>query len=246
MSSHPAKSVMASTAPVIQRRPSLDFSLTGLIFIGLMMFMFLAAVNSQANLLFGVAGGMVGVLLVSTSISRLVIMKLRVVRVMPEHAVVGRRMTVSYEITNQKRYWPSLSVTVAELDGAEAFTRQPLAYMLHAAPGMTAIVPTELIPRKRGLHTFDRYQATTSFPFGFVKRAAHRRQKDTLLVYPAIGQVDPKLLQRFKGAEKSGAMLRPRRGGTGEFYGVEGVWRGWKPRWVFLTENGGDGVLRWT
>src|SRR2546423_9793435 len=111
MPSHPSKP--AAAAATIYRRPSLDFSFTGLIFIGLMMFMFLAAVNSQANLLFGVAGGMVGVLLVSTSISRLVIMKLRVVRVMPEHAVVGRRMTVSYEITNQKRYWPSLSVTVA-------------------------------------------------------------------------------------------------------------------------------------
>jgi uncharacterized protein (DUF58 family) len=172
-----------------------------------------------------------------------VIMRLRVVRVLPDHAVVGRRMTVSYQITNQKRYWPSLSVTVAELDGAEAFTRQPLAYMLHAAPGMTAIVPTELIPRKRGLHTFDRYQATTSFPFGFVKRAAQRRQKDTLLVYPAIGQVDSKLLQRFKGAEKNGAMLRPRRGGTDEFYGVKEYRRGENPRWIYWKRSARTGVL---
>src|SRR5258706_15675682 len=120
MSAHVPKLPTVVTAPLIQRRPSLDFSLTGLIFIALMMFMFLAAVNSQANLLFGVAGGMVGVLLVSTSISRLVIMRLRGVRVLPDHAVVGRRMTGSYEITKQKRYWPSLLGTGAGLEGGEA------------------------------------------------------------------------------------------------------------------------------
>src|SRR5437588_4904383 len=138
------------------RRPSIDFSATGLMFIVLWLFMLLAAVNSQANLLFAVAGLMIGILVVSWSISRLVLLRLRVTRILPDHAVVGRRVTVSYEITNEKRYWPSLSVTVAELDGADAFTRQPLAYMLHAAPGMTAIVPTELIPKRRGVHAFDR------------------------------------------------------------------------------------------
>ena len=31
----------------------------------------------------------------------------------------------------------------SELDGVEAFTTQPQCYLLHAAPGMTASVPTE-------------------------------------------------------------------------------------------------------
>ena len=227
----------------IRRRPSIDFSLNGWAFLGLTGFMLLAAINSQANLLFGVAGLMTGVMLVSISISRLVLMRLRVVRVMPDHAVVGRRVTLQYEITNQKKYWPSLSVTVAELDGAEAFTRQPLAYMLHAAPGTTAVIATELIPKRRGVHTFERYQVGTAFPFGFVKRAMMRQQKDTLLVYPAIGQVDPKLLLRFQAAERSGAMLRPRRGGNDEFYGVKEFRRGENPRWIHWKRSARTGTL---
>ena len=227
----------------IRRRISINFSLHGWSFLGLTLFMLLASTTSQANLLFGVAGLMLGVLLVSISISRLVVMKLRVVRLLPDHAVVGRRMTLSYEITNEKRYWPSLSVTVAELDSAEAFTRQPLAYMLHAAPGTTALVPTELIPKRRGVHTFNGYQVTTSFPFGFIRRAMTRRQKDTLLIYPAIARVDPKLLLRFTAAEKSGAMLRPRRGGTDEFYGVKEYRGGENPRLIHWKRSARTGVL---
>jgi uncharacterized protein (DUF58 family) len=227
----------------IRPRPSYDFSLNGLMFLALTFFMLLAAVNSQANLLFGVAGLMVGVMLVSFSISRLVLMKLRLTRTLPDHAVVGRRMTLSYEILNEKKYWPSLSVTVAELDAADAFTKQPLAYMLHAAPGTTAVVATELIPKRRGLHAFDRFQVATAFPFGFVKRALMRQSRDALLVYPAIGQVDPKLLLRFQAAERSGAMLRPRRGGQDEFYGVKEYRAGENPRWIHWKRSARTGVL---
>ena len=239
----PKDKTITTSDPPVRLRRSLDVSLQGFFFFALTLFMAAAAINSQANLLFGVFGLMIGVMLVSLSISRLVLMKLLVVRGLPDHAVVGRRMTLTYEITNQKRFWPSLSVTVTELNETDAFTRQPVAYMLHVAPGTTAVVPTDLIPQRRGLHVFERCQISTSFPFGFVKRSALRIQKDTLLVYPSIGQVDPKLLLRFTAAEKSGAMLRPRRGGTDEFYGVKEYRSGENPRLIHWKRSARTGVL---
>src|SRR3954462_12929791 len=124
-----------------KRKPSLDFSVTGLIYTSMMLFMGLAAINSQANLLFGVFGLMIGILLISGVVSRKVLRRLKVRRLLPDHAVAGRPAVLVYQIANHKRFWPSLSVTVAELDGTTAFTRQPQAYMLHAAPGMTASCP---------------------------------------------------------------------------------------------------------
>jgi len=50
-------------ATAIRRKPSFDFSVTGLVYCSMMMFMGLAAINSQANLLFGVFGLMIGILL---------------------------------------------------------------------------------------------------------------------------------------------------------------------------------------
>src|SRR3954464_5570370 len=106
------KSIPDPGTTLVRRRPSLDFSLTGLVYSAMMLFMGLAAVNSQANLLFGVFGLMVGILLVSGVISRLVRKRLVIKRVIPAHGVVGRSMGVTYEFTNRKRYWPSLSIAL--------------------------------------------------------------------------------------------------------------------------------------
>ena len=67
---HPQSATIRNDA-VVRRKPALDFSLTGLVYCAMMMFMGLAAINSQANLLFGVFGLMIGILLVSGVISRI-------------------------------------------------------------------------------------------------------------------------------------------------------------------------------
>src|SRR4051794_32553914 len=155
----------APTGAPVKRRPSLDFSLTGLVYCSMMMFMGLAAINSQVNLLFGVFGLMIGILLVSGVVSRKVLRRLHVRRQVPDHAMVGVPATIIYQFSNKKWFWPSLSVTFAELDAVEGFTRQPHSYMLHAAPGTTASVPTEVLPKRRGLLELNRFQISTSFPF---------------------------------------------------------------------------------
>jgi uncharacterized protein (DUF58 family) len=228
---------------LVRRKPSLDFSVTGLVYCAMMLFMGLAAVNTQANLLFGVFGLMVGILLVSGVISRLVIRRLRVRRVLPDHGVVGRPMTVTYEFRNEKKFWPSLSVCIAELDGVEGFTKQPQCYLLHAAAGATATVPAELMPKRRGLHELDRYQLSTSFPFGFVKRALSRRDKDAVLILPALAEVNRRLLAQARSAENTGASMRPKPGGVDEFYGVKEHRPGDNPRLIYWKRSARTGVL---
>ena len=227
----------------VRKKPALDFSMTGLVYCAMMLFMGLAAVNTQANLLFGVFGLMVGILLVSGVISRLVLRKLRVRRVLPDHGVVGRMMPVTYEFRNDKKYWPSLSVGLAEIDGADGFATQPQCYLLHAAASTTASVPAELFPRRRGLHELERYQVSTSFPFGFIKRATNRRDKDTVLVLPPIGEVSPRLLAMCRSAENTGASMRPRPGGADEFYGVREFRSGENPRLIYWKRSARTGVL---
>lgn len=227
----------------VREKPSLDFSMTGLVYCAMMLFMGLAAVNTQANLLFGVFGLMVGILLVSGVISRTVLRKLRVRRVLPDHGVVGRMMPVTYEFRNENKYWPSLSVAVAEIDGAEGFAVQPQAYLLHAAASTTASVPAELFPGRRGLHQLNRYQVSTSFPFGFIKRASSRADKDNVLVLPPIGEVSPRLLAMCRSAEKTGASMRPRPGGADEFYGVREFRSGENPRLIYWKRSARTGVL---
>jgi uncharacterized protein (DUF58 family) len=221
----------------VRRKPSFDFSLTGLIYCSMMMFMGLAAINQQANLLFGVFGLMIGVLLISGVICRLVLSRLRVRRTLPEYCIIGQSTTLYYHFKNHKIFWPSLSVTMAELEGNEAFEAQPAAYMLHAAAGMEATVPVEVTPKRRGQHRLGIYQIGTSFPFGFIKRAVERKEPDTLLVCPALGKVSPALLSLCRSAEKMGAAVKPRRGGEDEFYGVKEYRAGDNPKRIYWRRS---------
>ena len=232
-----------ATPTVVRRRPSLDFSVTGVVYVAMMLFMGLAAINSQANLLFGMFGLMIGILLVSGLISRLVLRRLAITRSLPESGCVGHPLTLIYLITNGKRYWPSLSVTVAELDGVEAFTTQPQGYMLHAAPHTTASVPALVIPKRRGLHELNAYQVATSFPFGFVKRAITARHKDVILVYPPAARVDPVVLATCQSVDVSGETMRPRPGGSDEFYGVKEFRQGDNPRLIYWRRSARSGTL---
>jgi uncharacterized protein (DUF58 family) len=238
-----ALSYRRSSSAEIRRKPSLDFSITGLIYTSMMLFMGLAAINSQANLLFGVFGLMIGVLLVAGWISRTVLRKLEIRRVFPEYMVVGQTAGVQYEFHNQKRFWPSLSVTVGEVSAPEAFSKQVQAYLLHAAAGTKGLIPTQVIPKTRGLHQLDKFQLSTSFPFGFIKRAVNRRQTDNIIVYPPLAQVDPKLLTRCMSAEQTGARMKPRQGGADEFYGVKEYREGESPRFIYWRRSARTGTL---
>ncbi len=236
------KLLTGSTTP-LRIRPRIDISLTGGIYSAMLIFMALAAATTEANLLYGVGGLMVGVLFVSYLICRMVTSHLRITRELPDHAIVGHTTTFIYHFHNEKKFWPSLSVSLAELDGVEGFTRQPQSYLLHAAARASASVPVEVIPKRRGLHTLDQHQFCTSFPFGFIKLAVMRRQHDTVLVIPAIGTVDPRLLAQCLPAEKTGPTMRPRRGGVDEFYGLKEHRRGENPRWIYWRRSARTGVL---
>jgi len=228
---------------LVRQRPGVDISLTGFIYFGIMLFMGVAATQNRANLLFGIFGLMIGTLVVSGVISRLVVRGLNVRRILPEHGVVGATLHATYQITNCKRYWPSLSVTLAELDGVEGFATQPQCYLLHAAAGMTASVPADFHPKRRGLHELNRYQFGTGFPFGFVKRAIIRGHPDRILIYPALGAVDERLLAMCRAAELTGSTVRPQAGGSDEFYGVKEFRSGENPRLIYWRRSARTGTL---
>jgi uncharacterized protein (DUF58 family) len=101
----------------------------------------------------------------------------------------------------------------------------------------------QVIPKRRGLHHFDRYQLSTSFPFGFIKRAVTQQRSDTVLIHPPLADVDPKLLSMAISAEIAGARMRPRRGGTDEFYGVKEYRQGENPRWIHWRRSARTGTL---
>src|SRR5689334_21095497 len=106
------------------RQAALQISLNGLIYACITLFMGLAALQSQQNLLYGVFGLMIGVLLVSGTLSRRILQKLHVQRQLPDHGTVGKPLVITYQFENRKHFTPTLSVNASELDGAIGFSRR--------------------------------------------------------------------------------------------------------------------------
>jgi uncharacterized protein (DUF58 family) len=209
----------------------------------MILFMGLAAINTQANLLFGVFGLMIGIMLVSWIVSRVVVRQLEVRRAMPPHLVVGVPTILNYEFTNNKRYWASLSITLTELDGTGGFERPPQAYLLHATPGATVSVPCELSPKRRGVYEFNRLQLSSSFPFGFIKRSLMKSHREAMVIFPPMGEVERRLLSLCRSADEMGQSNRPRPGGTDEFYGVRQYRSGDNPRLIHWRRSARTGIL---
>jgi uncharacterized protein (DUF58 family) len=220
---------------VARVRPGLDFSVTGLVYCTMMMFLGLAAINSQAPLLFGVFGLMVGVLLASGVISRWVLRGVLIERKPPGSSQAGQVTQIRYRVDNRKTFWPTFSLTVAELDvggRGGAFDRQPHAYLLHVASGMTAEIAADVVPLRRGWVQLERFQLSTSFPFGFIKRAVVRTREDRLLVGPPRAALDTASLDRFLSADSTGLNQQPRAGGNDELFGIREYRQGDSPRTI--------------
>src|SRR4051812_33421098 len=90
----PRRPTSSTAATPVRRRPYYSVSYTGWVYLFMTVFMGLAAMNLQANLLFGVFGLMLGVYVVAGVISRSVLRRLLVKRILPEHATVGAPVTL--------------------------------------------------------------------------------------------------------------------------------------------------------
>lgn len=224
--------------------PRLEVTRVGWVFCLLAVFLLLASWNSQANLLFAMFGMMVGVLLVTPLIGRTVLRKLEVRRRLPESVAVGQTLAGAYELVNRKRFWPSFSVGIRELDAIPAFRTGLQAYMLHAAPKTAAVVPADALAARRGVYSLERCQVSTAFPFGLICRTAVLRDPAPLVIFPAVGKVAPQVLALCRSATQDvGRDVRPRQGGVDEFYGLKEYRPGESPRWIYWRKSARTGRL---
>jgi uncharacterized protein (DUF58 family) len=243
MSVIPIPTSPARIARPTRRYSGIEVSFSGVFYLLVTLFMGMAAINVQANLLFWVFGMMVGSLGISWVICWLVLKKLTVKRNLPEALMAGQPTFIQYQFHNGKRFWPSLSVSLTDDDGAEAFYREPHAYMLHTGPRMSATISVQILPKRRGLYSLSTLSLFTSFPFGFIRWSAVRKQEDKILIYPAIGEVSPRLLMMCQSRERSGDQVRPRRGGQDEFFGVKPYRVGENPRLIHWKRSASTGEL---
>jgi uncharacterized protein (DUF58 family) len=188
--------VGVTIVPGLARRSSLrwiayqvDYRLTrdGIIYLGAVFILILAAVNTGNNLLFMILGCCLAGILISGVLSRAVLTKVELKFDLPERIFAEQPVLAEIELRNEKQLWPSFSLRVvgeSKKGRAEILTR-PVFFPY--IPRMTGVrQKVELRFPRRGAYHQDAFGIRTRFPFGFFEKTRQVESQVDIVVYPRV------------------------------------------------------------
>ena len=198
------------------------FSLTrvGCTYMVLVLLVSLVAVRAGSNAMYALLAVTLSAIVVSGMISRNTLKQLSLTLQTPDRIFAGKIVTTRVSLTNTKRLFPSLAISVEEMnpdfseDSTAPEKRRRAAFFPVLRAGETRSERLEQSFPRRGRRR-QTLQVATRFPFGFFQRRDPLPSQE-LLVYPAIGKI-PEFLQTdiLTGRRES------RRRGSGEnFYSI--------------------------
>jgi uncharacterized protein (DUF58 family) len=197
--------VALTIVPVLARRSPLrwltyqiDYKLTreGIVYIGGIFVVALAALNTGNNLLFMVLACLLAGVLISGILSRLVLSGVDVRLDIPEHIFAERSVLAIAELYNSKQMMPSFSVSLVtdvkpkprkkgSPNPPPPILQKPI-YFPHIPHQQTVRQNVELTFPRRGVYRQDAFGVRTRFPFGFLQKTRRIDSEAEAVVYPAV------------------------------------------------------------
>ncbi len=171
----------------------------------------LAAMNTGNNLLYLLMGAMVGFICVSSWLSEQTIRDVNVARAAFHSVSVGQDLRLTYQVTNQKRFLPSLAIELLEtgLPNRAFFAHLP------ARKSATARSVNSFV--RRGIYPLRTVTLSTSFPFGLFRKERDVEISGEIVVYP---RTDRRIRRPASGAgreARSGNAALRALGARGEY-----------------------------
>ena len=190
--------VAVTLVPVLAKRTPLrwigykmEYRLTrqGWVFIGGIILVALAALNTGNNLLFLILSTLVASILMSGILSSITLSGVEMSLELPEHIFAQQTVRSVIELRNEKLTLPSFSMRVeaAVKKGAPppAMLGTPIYFpYLPKRESVRQTVPMTF-PR-RGLYRQEAFRIVTRFPFGFLQKARRVDLKTEALVFPSV------------------------------------------------------------
>ena len=194
--------VMFTLVPALARRTPLrwlayriDYRVTreGLVYLGGVFVVALAALNTGNNLLFMVLSCLLAGILISGITSQLVLSGIELRMVLPEHIFAGRPVLALVEFINHKQRLPSFSLLLVGVVGKSREGSKPGNEIL-TTPVYFPYVPRQQTVQQnvdlrfptRGIYRQELLGVRTRFPFGFLEKTRRVPSGIEAVVYPAI------------------------------------------------------------
>jgi hypothetical protein len=188
--------VAVAIVPALARRTSLrwiayqiDYKLTrdGVIYLGAVFILILAAVNTGNNLLFLILACLLAGILISGVLSRVVLTGVEMKFDLPEHIFAEQPVLAEVELRNEKQMWPSFSLRV--IGGKKKAAAEILArpvYFPYIPRQSATRQKVELRFPRRGVYRQDSFGIRTRFPFGFFEKTREVPSNLEIAVYPRV------------------------------------------------------------
>ncbi|OGQ56044.1 MAG: hypothetical protein A3J24_05970, partial [Deltaproteobacteria bacterium RIFCSPLOWO2_02_FULL_53_8] len=199
-------------------RPPRSLSVTreGKWYIGILILIGIAAINTGNNLLYLVVAMLLSLIVISGIISEHTLRKLSFTRTWPNHIFKGEPTLARLSITSNKRRFSTFSIFFKEMpvEGCEAAD----TFILKLNPGQTNTRNMTYAFKRRGIYKLNGIKVSTRFPFGLFLKGREDRCADEVMVYP---EIDPDMRLRIDESGKAQNGMRPVGKGDGaELYGL--------------------------
>jgi uncharacterized protein (DUF58 family) len=209
--------VAVTLVPVLAKRTPLRWigykmeyrvSRAGWIYMGGILLVALAAMNTGNNLLFLVLACLIAIILMSGILSSVTLSGVEMRLELPEHIFAGQPVRALIELQNEKSTLPSFSMRVEAAKTKNA----PAAAILETPVYFPYLPKNERVQQtvpmtflRRGLHRQDTFKIVTRFPFGFLQKARRVDLKTQAVVYPSVAPTNElvEILPGIQGALES-------------------------------------------
>jgi uncharacterized protein (DUF58 family) len=182
--------VLAKRTPLRWITYRMEYKLTreGWIYIGGIVLVALAAINTGNNLLFLVLACLIASILMSGVLSSLTLAGVELNLQLPEHIFAGQTLRGTVELKNEKQSMPSFSLRVEGVNkkntGAPLFSTPVYFPYLPRHESVKQSVPLQFV--RRGVYRQEAFRIVTRFPFGFLQKARRLDMGSQALVYPSV------------------------------------------------------------
>jgi uncharacterized protein (DUF58 family) len=220
----------------MSQRTKVMITREGRYYLGMLGFIIAGAVIRDINLLYIMAGMMMGPMLYSIYASTKSLRRLSIQRRFQSLVGLGSPMYVEIAAENPKTSSPAFATVVRDeirRKGDRRSSAKMSLFFPHISAGGSADASYRARLLRRGEYLLGPMRASTSMPLGLVRATIIDSENESVLVSPQLGELSPAWSRRLD-LRKDGSQRSVRRRGKsgGDFYGM-GEWRNGDSRsWI--------------
>lgn len=167
----------------------------GWAFVAILIPVLLSALNTGANLLYLISGGLCSFMLLSWVLCAWTLRGLTVRRDSPQAVHREQTFPVHLRVENTKRVFPAISLRVERVDEPG----HSLGYIVRIPARRTVALDVDLCFHKRGHYRLPAFDLVSTFPFGLMQRRRRFADATEITVFPRVLPVRTGAVEKLQG-----------------------------------------------